>query len=66
MVPDIFNVQVQWTGTQFEATIPEIDATVVGATREEVLEQAGRAIVAAQIKAAEERKKKGRRGSTVA
>ena len=62
MVPDTFDVQVQWTGPQFEATIPEIDATVVGATRDEVLEQAGRAIVAAQIKAAEERKKKGRRG----
>lgn len=63
MVPETFNVQVQWTGTQFEATILEIDATVVGATREEVLEHAGRAIVAAQIKAAEERKKKGRRGA---
>ena len=63
MVPDTFDVQVQWTGPQFEATIPEIGATVVGTTRDEVLEQAGRAIVAAQIKAAEERKKKGRRGA---
>ncbi len=63
MVPDTFDVQVQWTGPQFEATIPEIGATVVGATRDEVLKHAGQVIVAAQIKADEERKKKGRRGA---
>ena len=59
MPTETFSVDnVIWTGSQFEATIPEIGVKVVGATREELLENAGRAIMSAQIKAAEERKRK--------
>ena len=61
MPNETFSVDnVTWTGNQFEATIPEIGVKVVGATRDELLENAGRAIMAAQIKAAEERKNQDR------
>jgi len=66
MPNETFNVDgVTWTGSQFEATIPEIGVKVVGATRDALLENAGRAIMAAQIKAAKKRKTKNR-DSTVA
>ena len=58
MPTETFSVDsVTWTGSQFEATIPEIGVKVVGATRDELLENTGRAIMAAQIKA-EKRKRK--------
>jgi hypothetical protein len=66
MPAETFSIDdVTWTGSQFEATIPEIGVKVTGATRDELLENAGRAIMAAQIKAAEERKRKNQ-GRTVA
>ena len=61
MPNETFSVDnVTWTGSQFEATIPEIGVKLVGATRDELLENAGRTIMAAQIKAAEERKNQDR------
>ena len=61
MPNETFSVDnVTWTGSQFEVTIPEIGVKLVGATRDELLENAGRAIMAAQIKAAEERKNQDR------
>ncbi len=66
MPAETFSIDdVTWTGSQFEAKIPEIGVKVTGATRDELLENAGRAIMAAQIKAAEERKRKNQ-GRTVA
>ena len=56
-------IEVQQIGDQFQATVVGIGAKVTGATLDEALAEAQRAIVASMIEA-EKRKRKRNKGRT--
>jgi predicted RNase H-like HicB family nuclease len=57
MINTIQDIHIEERDGQFVATIPKIGATVTGATHDEALENAQRAITQTMIAEAEERKR---------
>ncbi len=55
-----YDINVRWTGEHYEASIPALTATAVGATIDEALTSALRVIMTTQIQA-EEAAKRGKR-----
>jgi hypothetical protein len=58
------DIDIKQVNTHFEATIPGIGVTVTGATHDEALTNALRAINLAMIEEAEKRKRQGRKDHT--
>jgi hypothetical protein len=59
-------IEVIPTGDRFTAIVKELGATVTGATEEEALTEAQRAIVASLIEAEKRKRRKRGKGHTVA
>lgn len=66
MIDTTQDIHIEKVNEHFVATIPKIGATVTGATHDEALTNAQRAIVAAMIEEAEKRKRRKGKDHTVA
>lgn len=66
MIDTIQDIHMEEVDGQFVASIPKIGARVTGATHDEALANAQRAIVAAMIEEAEKRKRRKGKDHTVA
>ena len=66
MIDAIQDIHIEEVDGQFVATIPKLGARVTGATHDESLINAQRAIVAAMIEEAEKRKRRKGKDHTVA
>ena len=65
-MPGKHTIEVHQIGNQYEAIVAGIDVKVTGATLDEALTEAQRAIVASMIEEAKRKKQKRGKGRTIA